>query len=116
MKHIASIYLLICFFSCKEKELNYYHGVIVDKNLIPILGVTVKTDYADSVYTKTTKNGYFKLPRKANRYGSLVLKKKGYKTDTVRTIWTQSGEFIDYSFINNKIDTVLLIKTTAYNN
>ncbi|MFL0067037.1 hypothetical protein V3A08_15360 [Tenacibaculum maritimum] len=108
MKYITYIYLLICFLSCKEKEVDYYHGVVVDNNLVPISNVMVKTDYSDSIFTKTKKTGYFKLLRTPNKYGSIIFSKKGYKTDTIRTVSTQSGELLDYSFINKKIDTITL--------
>lgn len=115
MKYIAYIYLLICFLSC-DKELDYYHGVVVDSNLVPISNVTVKTDYSDAIFTETKKTGYFKLSREPNKYGSIIFSKKGYKTDTIRTVWAQSGEFLDYNFINKKIDTIALREITLPNN
>ncbi len=80
----------------------------MDENLNPISGGVVKTDY--SVSNTTAKDGYFKLSRRSNTYDYLIFFKKGYKIDTTRTVWVQSGESLGYSFLNERIDTIQLRK------
>ena len=116
MKNLIFACLLICVVSCDEKSLNYYHGVVVDNNSIPISNVLVKTEYLKTEPTITNENGYFKLVKSPNTLTSLIFYKEGYLTDTISSVYSHGGETLDYRFINKKIDTVPLKKITLPNN
>lgn len=112
MKNLIFTCLLIYLVSCDEKSLNYYHGVVVDGNSIPISGVLIKTRYIKPDVTVTDENGYFRLSKLPNTITSLVFSKEGYMTDTISSVYAHGGETLDYRFINKQIDTIPLRKKT----
>lgn len=54
------------------------------------------------------EDGYFKLYRNLNFIYSLIFSKKGYQIKKIETVWSQSGETVEYTFLNKKTDTIIL--------
>lgn len=103
----ATLILILLFFSCRKNENNFYQGKVVDENDKPIKNVFVNESYTEN-HSKTDEDGYFKLNRNSNSLGELIFTKEGYKIDTIRTVWTQHGEKIEYNFIYNDTTIVKL--------
>jgi len=111
MKKIVLLHILLfTLFSCKKKQ-PYYHGIILNNDIIPISGVTV-TDSLQS--TISNEKGYFILYRSPTFISDLTFSKIGYETRTVKTVGTRGG--IKYKFLNKKEDTLILKKITLPNN
>ena len=108
MKNILFI-LIVALTSCKSSN-DFYHGVVTDENKKPIQGVTVcAMNSIDKYQTLTNEKGYFKLQQVESGH-NLIFSKESYKTDTIPTVWHQSGETTQYSFIYDEIDTATLSK------
>ena len=105
---IVSILLALCF-SCNNQA-TYYHGYVLDDEMKPIYNVKVIEDSGAPLSTITDSTGYFRLYKNPDWLSNLIFLKEGYVTDTIRTVWTQSGEIIEYTFLNQKADTVRLKK------
>lgn len=105
----SSLLLLLGMLGCSGRQ-DFYHGYVYDvNNLKPLPGVLVKEDlFEGSKSTYTDKTGYFKIPNHRQPYSNLIFSIKGYRTDTMLTIWSQHGEKLNYSFINKNTDTVFL--------
>lgn len=84
--------------SCKNSKLrDHYSGFIVDEAGVPISGVLVR-EYFSVENSDTTDNlGYFKIKRTDDTLDDLIFSKKGYRTDTVKTVWLMHGEKEMYS-------------------
>lgn len=105
-KIITYTYLFILILSCNKKQ-TYYHGLILDENQIPISNVTIKENNGLQS-TISNKDGYFKLYRNPDIIYNLIFSKKGYQTEKIKTVWSQSGETVEYTFLNIKTDTIVL--------
>ena len=104
-----SFYVLIfVLLSCGQKTNDFYQGVVLDENNIPLENVTVFEEYVEENSTKTDNKGYFKLNRTPSRLERLVFEKEGYKTDTIPAVWSQHGEQVSYQFIKNDTTVVRL--------
>ncbi len=104
-KKIAIVVLLI-FASCKSKS-NFYQGFAFYNNK-PVSNVVIKEENATAKSVKTDNKGYFKLIKDPCCISKLIFIKEGFKTDTIRTIYPQNGERIQYRFLNKKNDTLFL--------
>lgn len=109
MRILILISLMICLFSCEESP-KHYHGIIVDQNLKPLSNVKIKLENNPIVFTSSNKDGFFKLKKDPDLLSNLIFSKKGYKIDTVKTVWIQSGEQEEYIFLNKEVDTIVLKK------
>ncbi len=107
MKILISLSLIICLFSCKEKP-THYQGVVVDQNSQPLSNVKISLRDEANIFANTNNNGYFKLKKDPDLLSDLIFSKKGYKIDTVRTVWIQNGEQEEYLFLNKEVDTLVL--------
>lgn len=77
--------------SCIQTN-NFYQGRVIDENNNPLENVLVLELYREN-QTKTDKTGYFSFDRHSSNFlEDLVFVKKGYKTDTIPTVWHQAGE------------------------
>lgn len=100
---LLNLFLIITI-SCKEKQ-NYYHGTVFDQNQKPLSGVKVTDSLQSSI---SNEKGYFKLNKNPNIVSKLSFSKSGYKTRTIETVGSQSGEILEYRFLNEKPDTLFL--------
>ncbi len=99
------ILFIILLYSCKPSQEFYDGYVYYDKK--PVGNVMVKENRIDkNINTKTDSTGYFILPKNSNSLSDLVFIKDGVNIDTVKTVWTQHGEKIKYTFLNKKKDTL----------
>lgn len=93
-------------FACTSTP-RFYHGRVADEKGRPLEGVKVKEMLGQqSVITNT--DGYFQLAKDPARLDDLVFDKKGYHCDTVPTVFTHSGESIDYQFLGKDTTEVTL--------
>ncbi len=98
--------LMFLMVSCKTKQ-DYYHGIIFDEHQKPLSGVIV----TDSIqFTISDEKGCFRLNKNPNLISNLTFSKEGFKTTTIKTVGTQSGEFVKYRFLNKVMDTLVLKK------
>ncbi|MCW8313754.1 carboxypeptidase-like regulatory domain-containing protein [Sphingobacterium thalpophilum] len=106
MKNI--FYLLLLLFSCRTGVNNFYQGRVLDGNDQPLEGVTVIEENGKGKQVRTDKSGYFKLDRSPDWLGRLIFMKQGYRTDTIPSVWRQSGEAIGYNFVEDDTTIVRL--------
>ena len=100
------IFLILIPLACGQKSTNYYQGLVLDENEIPIENVQVFEVYGKENKAKTDKKGYFRLQRNSELLTSLIFQKEGFNTDTVPVYWTQHGEKVHYKFTT--IDTTIV--------
>ena len=107
-----SAFLVLVIIWCSSCRPDFYHGYVYDaETMQPLSGVNVKENSVSPIqFSHTDEKGYFKIENHTNSYRDLIFSAKGYRVDTMLTIWSQHGETISYSFINNKPDTVFLQK------
>ena len=102
--------LVFMLLACRQKTNDFYQGVVLDENNVPLENVTVFEEYFKENSTKTDNNGYFKLNQTPNWLLRLVFVKEGYKTDTIPAVWAQHGEQLKYQFVTNDTTLVRLKK------
>lgn len=115
MKNLLLI-LLIFITACSRPK-DFYSGIVLDKNQIPIENVLIMEDDSTNT-TFTDKSGYFKLKRNPTWLGNIIFIKEGYLTDTIPSVWHQAGETTEYNFLNDDTTVVTLkpIKKLAKHN
>ncbi|MEZ4859017.1 MAG: carboxypeptidase-like regulatory domain-containing protein [Flavobacteriaceae bacterium] len=101
-------FLLVIFLNCTSVN-DYYFGRVTDENNNPLENVIVLEEGFEN-QTKTDENGYFKLNCTPDWLSSLIFSKQGFKTDTIPTVYIQSGETINYAFIEKKDTTIIQLK------
>ncbi|WP_101690322.1 carboxypeptidase-like regulatory domain-containing protein [Dysgonomonas massiliensis] len=101
--------------SCKNSKLrDHYSGFVVDEAGAPISGVLVR-EYFSIENSDTTDNlGYFKIKRIDNTLEDLIFSKKGYRTDTVRTVWLMHGEKEIYSDLITSNSSKWVMRAIVY--
>lgn len=108
MKKILVLILLFTFnYGCFNKK-QYYHGYVLDDKKRPIENVKVMEDNIYPFSTVTDSSGYFRLYKRPDLLSNLIFLKKGYLTDTIKTVRSVSGEKMESVFLNNKADTIQL--------
>ncbi|WP_111672797.1 carboxypeptidase-like regulatory domain-containing protein [Algoriphagus litoralis] len=103
------IFLILIPLACSQKSTNYYQGLVLDENDIPLENVQVFEVYGKENGAKTDEKGYFRLQRNSELLTSLVFQKEGFKTDTVPVFWTQHGEKVHYQFTTKDTTVVRLM-------
>jgi hypothetical protein len=106
--YFTIVCLCVVFTNCSNYK-SHYNGYVYYKN-IPVQGVLVREKNNTKTYTYTNSKGYFILAKNPNIIDDLVFKKESFKTDTVKTVWSQHGEKIEYQFVTNRLDTIFLKK------
>ena len=106
-----SFYMLIfVLFACGQKTNDFYQGVVLDENNLPLENVRVFEEFDIENIASTNKRGHFKLNRSNDILARLVFVKEGYKTDTIPVVWSQHGERLNYQFLQNDSTLVRLKK------
>lgn len=106
MRKLFYLVLILLIFACKSSR-SFYHGYVYNSNG-PLNNVQVKEDMGNSNSTFTDSTGYFKLNKNTYLLNNLVFIKEGFKIDTIKTVWSQHGERLEYMFLNKKEDTIYL--------
>ncbi|ALM48465.1 hypothetical protein AMR72_05850 [Flavobacterium psychrophilum] len=102
--------LIVILTGCSGKQ-NFYHGYVYDLDTRkPLKNVTVKECNLKPLTGSTDSTGYFNIENNTQGISDLVFITTTHKQDTARTVWSQHGERIEYSFINKKPDTIYLKK------
>ena len=109
MKKILFLTLAFLLFCCKNRKINFYEGHIYDENNTPLPNIKVcKMYHTPTDCTMTNANGYFKINKDPTSIPDLIVFYKEQPIDTIRTLWTQAGERIMYSFVEGKNDTLFI--------
>jgi len=108
MRFVTFLLLVFLIIGCKSKQ-SFYHGYVFH-GISPLEGVEVKDDLRIQKSVFTDSIGYFKLVKDKDIVSNLIFMKKGYVTDTVKTVWIQSGERGMKRFLNKDADTLYLFK------
>ena len=109
MKKILFLTLAFLLFCCKNRKINFYEGHIYDENNNPLPNIKVcKMYHTPTDCTMTDANGYFKINEDPTSMTDLIVFYKEQPIDTMRTLWTQAGERIMYSFVEGKNDTLFI--------
>ena len=109
VNHIVLVLVFTLLACCNETN-DFYQGVVLDENSLPLENVRVFEEFDIESMTKTNKCGHFKLERPNDRLLRLVFVKEGYKTDTIPVVWSQHGESLNYRFLENDSSLVRLKK------
>jgi hypothetical protein len=122
---ICLLYLTLCngfsgFYSQKKHfnspEINYFHGVVVNDQFIPIEGVIINNTNSPKITSKSDKKGYFELKDdklNVNEKDILILRSNKFITDTLETMeekYSDKESSIIYRFCKKNIDTIVMIK------
>ena len=105
MNKLFYLMLIVLVSACGYSQM-YYQGYVYNARG-PLNNVKVK-EADNSNSTVTDSMGYFKLNKNPDVIKSLIFIKKGYKVDTIKTVWSQHGERLNYIFLNKKMDTIYL--------
>ncbi len=108
MRFVTFLLLVFLIVGCKSKQ-SFYHGYVFH-NENPVVGVEVKDNLRIQNSTYTDSTGYFKLIKRRDMISDLIFTKNGYISDTVKTVWIQSGEREMKRFLNKDADTLYLFK------
>ncbi len=93
--------------TCNQHN-NFYQGVVTDTAGTPLAGVTVTEMYRDN-QTQTDADGYFRLSKSPDWVSDLIFVKEGYRSDTLPTVWHQSGETTEWNFVTKDTTRVRLL-------
>ena len=110
MKKYILLSLFVIISSCGgNSSFKYYEGHIYDENNNPLPNIKVCIMYhTPTDCTMTDANGYFKINEDPTSMTDLIVFYKEQPIDTMRTLWTQAGERIMYSFVEGKKDTLFI--------
>lgn len=98
--------ILISFNSCISSP-SFYEGYIYSKDKKPLENIQV-CEQNKSNCTYTDKKGFFKLKKDENMISDLIIFNNSKSLDTIKTVWSQHGEKINYSFLEGKKDTLFV--------
>lgn len=108
MKKIALLIVITVFvLSCKSK-INYYEGYICNMDKKPLSKVKVCKMHKLNEYSITDEKGFFRINKALNFIDDLIVFYDEKPIDTIRTVWSQHGEKIIYSFLEGKNDTLFI--------
>ncbi|WP_162903118.1 carboxypeptidase-like regulatory domain-containing protein [Taibaiella koreensis] len=108
---VALLAALLLPVACKSIS-RFSQGRVIDEEGRPLTGVRVKEMHGMPSAT-TDRNGYFRLDKAPDRIDDLVFEKEGYRNDTIPSVFTHSGESIDYNFQGKDTTVVILRKSIA---
>ncbi len=100
---------IACFFlgiSCTVTP-KYYQGYIYSTKKKPISNIKICEQNTDKC-SKTDDSGFFRIEKSENSINDLIVYNDNRAIDTLKTAWSQHGEKINYSFLENKKDTLFI--------
>lgn len=92
--------------SCKTSPQNYEGYVFRGKGK-PANNIKVCEENKNNC-TTTNQQGFFKLQKQETSIRNLIVFQGNNPIDTIKTVWSQHGEKIKYSFIEGKKDTLFI--------
>ncbi|MET4083693.1 putative membrane protein [Pedobacter sp. UYP30] len=105
------LYLLVAVFLMQCSGIHKtYHGYVYDNQTnMPLNNVFVEENLIQNANSgRSNSIGYFEIENNKESIADLIFSLKGYKKDTVVTVWSQHGESLMYKFLNKKSDTLFL--------
>ncbi|MCW3161417.1 hypothetical protein [Chryseobacterium oryctis] len=105
MKSIKYLGAIILLWSCSASK--NYEGYIFNNQKKPVKNIKVCEQYTTNCIT-TNDKGFFILKKDNTSIRNLVVFSNNKPIDTIRTVWSQHGEKINYSFIEGKKDALFL--------
>ncbi|MGO4708211.1 hypothetical protein AB4Y90_03640 [Chryseobacterium sp. 2TAF14] len=104
---LLNIILITSSFSgCKDRP-KFYEGYIYTKEKKPLTNVKI-CELGTTNCSETDSKGFFKIKKDSERISDLIVLYKNNPIDTIKTVWTQHGERIGYSFLEGKKDTLFV--------
>ncbi|HZH73435.1 MAG TPA: hypothetical protein VFD91_13140 [Mariniphaga sp.] len=88
-------------------SIQYYKGYVYNTKNEPIEGLKICEQYSTKC-SFTNSQGFFKIKKNASSIRSLIVFHNEISVDTIKTVWSQHGEKINYSFIEGKNDTLFV--------
>lgn len=108
MKEILALFCILFIMSCSNK-INYYHGYIYNTENKPLRKIKVEEDDNLKAYSYTNEKGYFKIPKRNNFGGNLIVYSQNNTIlDTIWTVFSSHGEKLNYRFVNGRKDTLFV--------
>lgn len=103
---IFNIIFIFLFNQCASPS-KTYEGHIYNKKKEPLANIKICEQNKNNC-THTDGMGFFKLKKNESSINDLVLYKNNKSIDTIKTVWEQHGEKINYSFIQGRKDTIFI--------
>ncbi len=105
-KNLLLLLIINIIVACSPKVI-FYEGYIYNMKKKTISGLKVCVQ-DNNECTITNEKGFFKLPKQKNSIKNLIVFYNNEPIDTLKTVWSQHGEKIHYSFIEDKRDTLFI--------
>ncbi|MFC3161066.1 hypothetical protein SAMN05443633_101141 [Chryseobacterium arachidis] len=86
---------------------DYYEGYIFTKEKKPLPNIKV-CEINKNNCTITDNKGFFKMKKTKSSINDLAISYKNKPLDTIKTVWSNHGERISYSFVEGKKDTIFI--------
>ncbi len=102
---IILIYLFVGI-SCTVTP-KYYQGYIYSTKKRPISNIKICEQNTDEC-SKTDDFGFFRIKKNENLINNLIVYNNNTPIDTIKTVWSQHGEKINYSFLENRKDALFI--------
>jgi len=107
MRALLIIFVIILA-SCSNK-IDYYHGYVYNTENEPIKNLKIEEDDDLKSHSYTDENGYFKILEKNSFGGNLIVyNENNVVLDTIRIVYSNHGEQLNYQFIDGRSDTLFL--------
>lgn len=106
-KNFITLTLLILGVSCSVSP-KHYQGYIYSTKKKPLSNIKICEQDTEKC-SKTDDFGFFRIEKNKNSINNLIVYINNSPVDTIRTVWNQHGEKINYSFLeSNKKDTLFI--------
>ena len=105
-KNVVIIVYLFLGISCTVTP-KYYQGYIYSTKKKPIFNIKICEQNTEKC-SKTDDFGFFRIQKNENSINNLIVYKDNTPIDTIKTVWSQHGEKINYSFLENRKDTLFI--------
>lgn len=103
---ILNIFIGLFISSCATTVQNY-EGFIYNTKREPIANIKICEQHKNNC-TQTDMKGFFILKRDKNSINNLIVFHNNVHVDTIKTVWRQHGEKVNYSFIEGTKDTLFI--------
>lgn len=104
---VCCVWMIVALFTASCSREASCYGYVYDRNTrAAVTGVQI-TSIPPALTGSTDWKGYFRIKKSIPVAYDLVFAKNGYITDTVRAVWSRSGEQFVYRFGG---DTIYLKK------
>ncbi|WP_131726141.1 hypothetical protein [Chryseobacterium sp. Leaf405] len=107
MKYFFINIMAVSFINSCTPSSKSYEGYIYNHQKKPLENIKVCEQNKNNC-TYTNDKGFFQLRKDKNSIGDLLVFNRESTIDTIKTVWSQHGEKINFSFIEGKNDTLFI--------